>query len=208
MQYAGEASRVLPSLVVSATMSTAPMMIYFGQELGERAIDAEGFSGRDGRTTIFDYWSVPTVRAWYNNGKCNTEKLTPEQCALRDKYKQILTLCNKEQAIAQGNFFDLMYVNFSNGMFDPHRHYAYLRYTADEILLIAVNFGTQSSYVAINIPQLALDMMGIDSATYEATELLSGIKESKHLHRAIPFTTSIDAKGAVMWKIKIPKKNI
>lgn len=208
LQYAGEASRVLPSLVVSATMSTAPMMIYFGQELGERALDAEGFSGRDGRTTIFDYWSVPTVRAWYNNGKCNTENLTPEQCSLREMYKQILTLCNTEQAIAKGNFFDLMYVNFDNGEFDPHRHYAYLRYTNDEILLIAVNFGTQSRDIAINIPQLALDMMGVDSAAYEATELLSGAKASKYLHRAIPFTTSVDAKGAVIWKIKNPKKNI
>ncbi len=208
LQYAGEASRVLPSLVVSATMSTAPMMIYFGQELGERALDAEGFSGRDGRTTIFDYWSVPTVRAWYNNGKCNTENLTPEQCSLREMYKQILTLCNTEQAIAQGNFFDLMYVNFDNGEFDPHCHYAYLRYTNDEILLIAVNFGTQTRDIAINIPQLALDMMGVDSAAYEATELLSGAKASKYLHRAIPFTTSVDAKGAVIWKIKNPKKNI
>ena len=34
-------------------MNTNPMMIYFGQELGERGMDSEGFSGRDGRTTIF-----------------------------------------------------------------------------------------------------------------------------------------------------------
>ena len=33
-------------------------MIYAGQELGEKAEDAEGFSGHDGRTTIFDYWSI------------------------------------------------------------------------------------------------------------------------------------------------------
>ena len=207
-QYAGEASRVLPSLVVSATMSRAPMMIYFGQELGERALDAEGFSGRDGRTTIFDYWSVPTVRAWYNEGKCNTEKLTPEQCALREMYKKVLTLCNSEQAIAQGDFFDLMYVNFENAEFDPHSNYAYLRYTQDEILVIVVNFAMHSCDMAINIPQLALDMMRIDSATYEATELLSGTKEKKHLHRAIPFRTTVAAKGAVMWKINKTKKNI
>ena len=207
-QYAGEASRVLPSLVVSATMSRAPMMIYFGQELGERALDAEGFSGRDGRTTIFDYWSVPSVRAWYNEGKCNTENLTPEQCALRQMYKQVLSLCNSEKAIAQGDFFDLMYVNFENSEFDPHSNYAYLRYTQDEILVIAVNFATQSRDIAINIPQLALDMMGIDSAIYEATELLSGIKDKKHIHRALPFRTSIAAKGAVLWKINISQKNI
>ena len=202
MQYAGDATRVLPSLVVSATLSRAPMMIYFGQELGEKAQDAEGFSGHDGRTTIFDYWSVPTVRAWYNEGRCNNDKLTPEQCTLRNLYKQVLTLCNSEKAISQGEFFDLMYVNFDNGNFDPHRHYAYLRYTPDEILLIAVNFGTQASDISINIPALALDMMGIESASYDAIELLSGKRETKHLHRALPFTTQVDGKGAVIWKIK------
>ncbi|MBR5003043.1 MAG: alpha-amylase [Bacteroidaceae bacterium] len=202
MQYAGDATRVLPSLIVSATLSRAPMMIYFGQELGEKAQDAEGFSGHDGRTTIFDYWSVPTVRAWYNEGHCNNDKLTPEQCTLRNLYKQVLTLCNSEKAISQGEFFDLMYVNFDNGNFDPHRHYAYLRYTPDEILLIAVNFGTQASDISINIPALALDMMGIESASYDAIELLSGKRETKHLHRALPFTTQVDGKGAVIWKIK------
>ena len=66
-QFAGDADKVLPALVVSSMMNTGPMMIYFGQELGERAEDAEGFSGKDGRTTIFDYWSVTTVRQWYEN---------------------------------------------------------------------------------------------------------------------------------------------
>lgn len=205
-QYAGEASLVTPSLVVAATMSRAPMMIYFGQELGERATDAEGFSGHDGRTTIFDYWSVPTVRAWYNNGKCNATRLTPEQRNLRKHYKQILTLCNREKAISQGEFFDLMYVNCDNPHFNPHRQYAYLRYTNKEILLIAVNFDSYASHLHINIPQHALEMMGIESDKYLATELLENHQEEKYLHTALPFATSIPAHGAVVWKIKIPQK--
>lgn len=202
MQYAGEAARVLPSLVVSATISRAPMMIYFGQELGEKATDAEGFSGRDGRTTIFDYWSVPTVRAWYNNGKCSTAKLLPEQRNLRKLYKQVLTLCNKEKAISRGDFFDLMYVNCENPHFDPHHQYAYLRYTHNEILLFLVNFGNMMADVAVNIPQHALDMMTIESGAYEAVELLSGVREEKQLHPTLPFTTKVNAYGAVIWKIK------
>lgn len=207
MQYAGEAGKVLPSLVVSSTISRAPMMIYFGQELGERAADAEGFSGRDGRTTIFDYWSVPSVRAWYNDGKCNTTKLTPEQRSLRKLYKQVLTLCNKEKAISRGEFFDLMYVNFENQHFDPHHQYAYLRYTPSEILLIVVNFGNMAADVAVNIPQHALDMMGVDAGVYEATELLSGSREEKYLHPVLPFTTQVSGNGAVIWKIKNLQKN-
>ena len=205
-QYAGNAARVLPSLVVSSTISRAPMMIYFGQELGERANDAEGFSGRDGRTTIFDYWSVPTVRAWYNNGKCDTTQLTPEQRRLRKLYEKVLNLCQKEEAIARGEFFDLMYVNFDNHLFDPHQHYAYLRYTREEIIMIVANFGENSANIAINIPQLALDMMGVESGKYSAQELLSGTTAEKYLHQAIPFETSIEGKGAVMWKIKLAQK--
>lgn len=206
IQYAGDASRVIPSLVVSSTMSRGPMMIYFGQELGEKASDAEGFSGRDGRTTIFDYWSVPSVRAWYNSGKCNTTKLSPEQKELRKLYRQVLTLCNKEKAIAQGAFFDLMYVNCDNPQFDPHRHYCYLRYVDNEIILVAVNFGCNASHISINIPPLALDMMNITAGEYNATELLGGAVATKHIHSTIPFTTEVKAHGAVMWKIKIPHK--
>ena len=39
--YAGRADTVLPSLVVSSMLSTGPMMIYAGQELGETGTDAE-----------------------------------------------------------------------------------------------------------------------------------------------------------------------
>lgn len=66
--FAGDARPGIPGMIVSAAMNTNPVMIYSGQELGERGMDAEGFSGRDGRTTIFDYWSVESLRNWNNNG--------------------------------------------------------------------------------------------------------------------------------------------
>lgn len=100
--YAGDPSLVIPSLVISAFFSTGPMMIYAGQELGEQAVDAEGFSGYDGRTTIFDYWSIPTVRRWLNGGKCNDDLLTGNERWLRDKYRTILRMCNSEKAISSG----------------------------------------------------------------------------------------------------------
>ena len=74
-EYAGNANLVIPSLVVCSTINCGPIMIYGGQELGEKGEDAEGFSGKDGRTTIFDYWSVPSIREWYDNGKCDSAGL-------------------------------------------------------------------------------------------------------------------------------------
>ena len=102
--FAGDPRKGVPALIVSACMNTNPMMIYFGQEFGEMGMDSEGFSGRDGRTTIFDYWSVDTIRRWRNEGKFDGKMLTEEQKHLYAIYQRVLTLCNEEQAISNGVF--------------------------------------------------------------------------------------------------------
>ena len=205
-QYAGNAEIVTPSLVVSATISRAPMMIYQGQELGEKAEDAEGFSGHDGRTSIFDYWSIPSVCRWYNNGKCNDKLLTESEKNLRNLYKQILTLCNTEKAISDGEFFDLMYVNYHN--VNPHRHYTYLRHHKDETLLIAVNFGDEIADVNINIPFHAFDYLNLEQGIYNGVELLSRKKEKFSLSVNTPFHTIIEPFSAVIWKLTEKKGRI
>lgn len=205
-QYAGDASLVIPSLVVSATFARGPMMIYAGQELGERAIDAEGFSGRDGRTTIFDYWSVPTLRRWYDEGKCDNRHLSPFEIDLRKMYGRILSLCNTEKAISSGSFFDLMYVNYGN--LNPHRQFTYLRNYKTETLLIAVNFDNHPCNIAINIPQHAFECMGIQSTEATAVELLSGTKrENIDFSASQPFSTVIERNNAVIWKITPKRKS-
>lgn len=195
-EYAGDATKVLPSLVVSSMISTAPFMIYAGQELGEKGEDAEGFSGKDGRTTIFDYWSIPTLRRWLKG------ELSPAEQSLRGVYKRILTLLNSEKAISEGDFFDLMYVNFHNSSFSPHSNYAFLRHFGDTTLLIAVNFSAVPCEIQINIPQLAMDMFQIKDGRRMATELISGRRASKTLSSSVPFPTEIAPWGAVVWKMK------
>lgn len=200
--YAADAKKVTPSLVASATMSTGPMMIYMGQELGEKATDAEGFSGYDGRTTIFDYWSVPTIRRWYNNGRPGTAKLTDDEKELRAMYAHVLKMCNTEKAISEGAFFDVMYVNYDNRHLNPHRQYAYIRSHGDESIIIALNFAPNEAKLEINIPDLAFSMLKIPKGTYPATELLSGAKAEKQVADDVPFITTIPPNGVTMWKIK------
>lgn len=200
--YAGNAMTVLPSLVVASTLSTGPMMIYFGQELGERGMDMEGFSGEDGRTTIFDYWTVPTLSRWLAGGKPSTAALTDDEVKLRNLYMKVLNLSKSEKAIAEGSFFDLMYVNYDNPGFNPHRQYAYLRNYGDETLLIAVNFDAVDADVKINIPRHAFDVLNIAEGDYLSTELIKGRRARKTVSSQIPFVTKIPAHGAVIWKIK------
>lgn len=214
--YAGDGSRAIPSLVVAATISTCPVMIYGGQELGERGADAEGFSGLDGRTTIFDYWSIPTVRRRLNNGKPSDRNLPESARRLRRRYAQILKLVNEEQAIVKGEFFDLMYVNYTAEGVNPHRHYIYLRHYADETLLIAVNFSEEDAQASIVIPRHAFEYLGLKEGPCTARELLDGNEDlQRQLSPDTTFDTAIPAKGAVIWKLtpytekkSAPKKNV
>ncbi|MEZ3590323.1 MAG: alpha-amylase [Muribaculaceae bacterium] len=200
--YAGDPGLVIPSLVVSAFISTGPIMVYFGQELGEQALDAEGYSGYDGRTTIFDYWSVPTVRRWLNGGECSDEHLTGREIWLRNKYSTILHLCNSEKAISRGRFFDLMYVNYNNHTLNPHKQFVFLRSYGKETLLIAVNFAGSSCDLQINIPQHAFDTLDLPVGDCVATDLLTSDTMRKSFSPDRPFTTYIGPYDAVVWKIK------
>ncbi|MBD5214848.1 MAG: alpha-amylase [Bacteroidales bacterium] len=208
-QYAGDPGRVLPSLVVSSMIGKGPMMIYMGQEIGERATDAEGYSGLDGRTTIFDYWSLDTLRRWNNGGKWDDAKLTPEERALRSVYSRVLSLCNSEAAIREGRFFDLMYVNYDNPGVNPHRQYVFLRCQPGEsLLIIAVNFSDRPTEMAINIPSHAFETLELPEGDFEMTELLSGHKAMKTLDRNRQFATPVDAHGAVIWKLELPATKV
>lgn len=199
--YAGRPDVVTPSLVVAATIGTGAMMIYAGQELGEPADDAEGFSGRDGRTTIFDYWSIPTLRRWLNSGHPALKNLTDSERQLRDLYTRVLTLCDDEPAINRGEFFDLMYVNYTNPSFNPHRQYTYLRHHGPDTLLIAVNFGDEDVLTDINLPEHAFGHLGLKPGIYHGRELLSGTTADKEFTPGTPFSTAIPAHGAVIWKL-------
>ncbi len=199
-QYAGDPWRVVPSLIVSTMMSTGPFMIYAGQELGEPAAESEGYSGKDGRTTIFDYWSIPTLRRWLNRGSCDGHIPENEQ-RLRDFYARVLNLCNSEKAISSGKFFDLMYVNYDNPRFNPHRHFAFLRANDDEILVIAVNFSDEEARVEIKIPDHAFNFLEMPRGFVVAQDLLSGQESVKTISETTPFATHIPPHGAVVWKV-------
>lgn len=173
--FAGDPFRAIPGMIVSATMNTNPVMIYSGQELGEKGMDKEGYSGLDGRTTIYDYWSVATIRNWRNNGEFGDKKLTPEQKRLRKSYIKLLHIAGSEEAITQGKFFDLMYANYQNEKFDSTKIFAYLRCFKKDMILIMANFSPDKMPVTINIPQEAFDFAGIMPQRLKTvTELQTG----------------------------------
>ena len=200
--FAGNGMKGIPSMIVSACMHTNPVMIYFGQELGERGMDCEGFSGRDGRTTIFDYWSVDTIRRWKNGGSFDDTLLNEDERKLQRFYTRLLHICREEKAISEGEFFDLMYVNKGSWSFNEHKQYAFLRKHENEIILVIVNFDEFPMRVGINIPQHAFDCLRIPiGQEYEATDLLTGDKEKISLSASYATNIEVKAQNGKILKI-------
>ena len=199
--FAGEAERGRAPLLVSACMWSNPMMIYFGQELGERGMDDEGFSGRDGRTTIFDYWTVSTVSRWRNKGKLDGRKLTPQETDLQAYYTKVLNLSKQEKALSRGEFFDLMYVNPRSPHFNPSRHYAFVRRAGKELILVIANFDNAECDMHLNLPQHLFDLYGIKpAAKKKVTDLLTGKTSTIAFTPDAPVEIKVPALGGVLLK--------
>lgn len=136
--FAGNPRKAIPAMIVAATLNQGAVMVYFGQEVGEPADGATGFSGDDGRTTIFDYSNVPAFQKWYNGGKADGALLSTDERELRDFYCRLLRLASTESCFTSGRFYDLMWANNCN--VDASKVYAYLRHIEGRAKLVVVNF--------------------------------------------------------------------
>lgn len=201
--YAGDPSLVLPSLVVSAMISKGPFMIYYGQELGERASENEGFAGYNDRTTIFDFWSYDTMRRWHDGGRCTTRLLTEGERWLRQTYSRVLHLCNECSAIREGGFFDLMYANIRNEHFDPHKTFAFIRHSDRQKLLIITNFNRADIHCGLIIPDHAVDMCGLPTGEVEAVDLISGDHLRLSIEAGKPVELSLKSSSALVLELNI-----
>ncbi len=192
--FAGDAFAGIPGMIISATMNTNPVMIYNGQELGEKGMDEEGFSGKDGRTTIFDYWSMESIRNWINNCTFEENKLTEAQKLLRKKYIILLHIAKNEPAIMSGKFYDLMYANRENSNFNLNCHYAYIRKHKNEVILIVVNFNNEQQQISVIIPPEAFESLGFgDNRAAMVTELFTGEQSVSTLTTAYPYQVTVPA---------------
>ena len=192
--FAGNAFKAIPAVMVNALMRQNPFMLYAGQEYGERGMDHEGFSGCDGRTTIFDYWTVKSLYKGYQH----PAELTDDERNLNAAYTKILNLALHEKAVGRGEFFDLMYVNQS-----LTRQYAFIRKYKNEVLIVIVNFSDEDVKVSVNIPEHAFDYLGIDKKKYSVTELLNDRKLELDFSEQQKITDTIDAYRGNAYKFTI-----
>lgn len=190
--FAADARRGIPGMMVCALLNKCPFMLYAGQEFGERGMDAEGFSGVDGRTTIFDYWCVDTLR----RGCFDRSQLHEDERLLEEAYRMILTLANRERAVSDGECYDLMYVN----QHIAGRQFAFLRKSGDETLLVVANFDDREAVCDINIPRHAFDFLKMAEGERNATDLLTGKPMRLALGTDTPVNMAIPPSGGVVLK--------
>jgi glycosidase len=199
--FAASARKGIPGLVASVLMQSNPFMLYAGEEYGERGMDAEGFSGVDGRTTIFDYWSIGTLCRAANGA------LTPEEQEIYDTHLKVLQIARNEKAI-DGDFYDLMYVNPASEVFDSYNQYAFLRKKDNVTLLIVCNFSDAQAEVSVKTPQHAIDFLDIKEKKYNTTDLLTGEKMQMTVKGDQSITMTVAANSARVWKLAVaaPRK--
>jgi len=170
-EFAGTPEKGKPLMVVSATISSSPTMIYFGQEVGEAGNEDAGF-GKRSRTSIFDYVGVPNHQRWMNDGKFDGGQLSKDEKELRDFYSRLLNFSLKSDALS-GKFIDLQKVNREQTKnYDPGI-YAFARASQKEKLLIIANFSwlTTSNFELI-IPADVINQLGLIDGEYKIQDQL------------------------------------
>lgn len=170
--FGKEAGKTFAPLYVSLLINTAPFMVYFGEEVGEKGMDEEGFSGKDGRTTIFDWWSVGSVRRLrkliesgeYRNlsvSKLVKAGLKKEEAEVFCKFAEALRFASSNEIVKNGTTYDLCYCNYGSEGFDKDRHFVFLRNYENHTLLISANFSESAAKMKISIPEHAFEWLGI-----------------------------------------------
>ncbi len=159
----------LPALVLSGTN---PYLHYFAGELGEEGMQAEGFSGLDGRTTIFDYWSLPCLGRLCAN--YSGQELLPREQKLLDYHRTIFGLAHRYPALASGQYHGLNYLQSGAG-YNAHRLLSFVRYHEGEVVLVVCNFSNQAETARLRFTEGLLRQLGLAPNTpLEATDLLEG----------------------------------
>ena len=176
-EFAGDAKKGKPLMVVSTTISSSPTMIYFGQEVGEPGAVNGGF-GKPSRTSIFDYVGVPNHQRWMNGGKFDGGQLTADEKELRDFYKRLLNFSIKSEALT-GTFEEIQTANLAAGLGYDEGLYSFVRYSKNEKLIVIVNFNQNTPITCeVVLPKEIIAKWKLKEGTLALTEQLYGAKNT------------------------------
>ena len=173
LEFAGTPEKGKPMMVVSATISTSPTMIYFGQEVGEDGKEDAGF-GKPSRTSIFDYIGVPHHQRWMNGGKFDGGALSKSEKDLRDFYKRLLNFTIKSNAL-MGKYQEIHTLNRNETKMYDAGIYSYVRWSDKEKLIVVVNFSwVTTSHFELKVPEDVIKTWNLKDGLYNVKDQLYG----------------------------------
>jgi len=203
-EFAGNANKAKPAMVISATISTAPTMIYFGQEFGEDGSENAGF-GTPSRTSIFDYVAVPAIQRWANNNKFDGGQSTKEELVLRDFYKRLLNFTITSDAL-MGAYQDIHQFNREHTEWYNEKVLSFVRWNDEEQLLIVSNFSSENSYgFDLRLPQNIIKKWNLKDGEYLLEDQLYKKYSSKLVVKNTQAKVRIDLKPLESFILKIQK---
>jgi glycosidase len=169
--FAGDAEKGKPALVVSALISRSPTMIYFGQEVGEDGSEETGF-GDPTRTTIFDYAGVPAHQRWMNEGKFDGALLSEGEKALRQYHIDVLNISAYHPAM-RGNYDNIHAFNVGLSSAYSEQQFAFVRRSDEKVLIVVSNFSEQAISTELHIPMDLIFDWQLSEGKYVLTDLIS-----------------------------------
>jgi glycosidase len=169
-------------------------LFYNGQEVGENAVGAEGFGGDDDRTTIFDFWQMPEMEKYYNNGLMNGASLADSQAALLAYYKKMISFTDVPAFSAtHSNVFKTYYPIFAPNFDDDHYFIGFVRISGNSKYVILANMDKFTdrgvTFVLTGEVLTALEISN-DATVYSFTDELNLVDEDSNLPAA-PLTVDI-----------------
>jgi glycosidase len=183
--FAGDAARGKPAMVVSATISSSPTMVYFGQEVGEPGDGNAGF-GSETRTTIYDYWGVPNHVRWMNGGAFDGGGLTPEEKELRAFYSRLLNFTLESRAL-MGAYREIHSYNRASTPWYNDRVFSFVRWDEgkrlmksfrveeSEKLVIVSNFDAENGFgFDLQLPPDLVLLWNLEDGDYTLEDRLGG----------------------------------
>ena len=171
-EFAGYAEKAKPAMTVSTFISESPVMLYFGQEVGEKAAEVAGF-GSPSRTSIFDYIGVPAHQRWVNNKRFDGGQLSEVERSLRNFYQRLLNLK------VNGAYIDLHQYNRQHTEYYNDRVYSFARGNEDEQWVIVSNFSEHDYFgFYLQLPDYLLGSWFLNDGTYTLTDALYNEKHT------------------------------
>lgn len=176
--FAGTAEKAKPAMVLSACISSSPTLIYFAQELGEAGNGNAGF-GTETRTTIFDYWGIPALQRWMNNGAFDGAKLTASEIELRNFYKTLLNFVIKSHALT-GKYKEIHSLNRAKNADYTNKIFSFIRWKDAEKLIIISNFDDSKKHsFKLMLDVETMNEWQLEKGSFQLTEQLTGSEKYK-----------------------------